>query len=307
MKLLVNDQAVDMQLQNEKTVWDLVLQLDKWLQEQGYTLTGLALDQKKVDLSSDDWHDQDLSLISEIAIDANSLSQMRRANLEILLEYADGMHQTLVALSEGQNTIPRIKEYLDAYPDVRPALHYLSGGVGATGGEDLFVKTLDRLLAESRRADGSFNTDILPELAGQLYSMVVLSRDRLNEVEDPIRDARSTMLILQNMLGDLSMVSTRILTGKGKEAFDTILRFSELMSKLMRLFWLMIEAQKPEEALPFSRDELKGWTTTVNETLSQITQALDSQDTVLLGDILEYELPAHIERLMTLIPETVKE
>jgi len=137
--------------------------------------------------------------------------------------------------------------------------------------------------------------------------MVVLTRDRLNEVADPDRDARSTVLILQNMLADLSMVSTRILTGKGKEAFDTILRFSELMSKLIRLFWLMIEAQKPDEALPFSRDELKGWTATVNETLSQITEALDSQDTVLLGDILEYELPQHIERLMTLIPETVKE
>ena len=307
MKLLVNDQVVEIQLQNEKNAGEVVGQLNHWLQEQGYTLTGLSIDQQAQDPRSDAWHAQALAGITEIAVDANSQSQMRQANLEILLEYAEGMHQALLALSEGQNTINQIRGYIDTYQDIRPALHYLSGGIGTPNDEDLFIKTLDRLVADSKRPDGSFNADILPELAGQLYAMVVLTRDRLNEVGDPIRDARTTIMILQNMLADLSMVSTRILTGKGKEGFDTILRFSELMSKLMRLFWLMIEAQAPGIALPFSRDELKGWTTTINETLSQITVALDSQDTVLLGDILEYELPQHIERLMTLIPETAKE
>ena len=40
----------------------------------------------------------------------------------------------------------------------------------------------------------------------------------------------------------------------------------------------------------------------VNQCLSQVSGAIDSQDTVLLGDLLEYELPQHIEKLVALIP-----
>ena len=92
MKLLVNDQAVDMQLQNEKTAWDLVQQLEHWLQEQGFTLTGLTIDKDPVNLAANTWKSRELSGIAEFAIDASSLSQLRIANLEILFEYAEGIH-----------------------------------------------------------------------------------------------------------------------------------------------------------------------------------------------------------------------
>lgn len=306
MKLLVNDQAVDMQLQDEKTAWDLTVQLERWLQEQGFALTGLRIDEQNRDLAAADWRGLALDGIGSFAIEASKLSELRQANLELLRDYAEGMNQALVELSQGGNAFPRVRAHLEAYPDVRPALHYLGGGVG-NGGDGDFARNLDRLVAAAKRPDGSFNPDVLPELAGQFHAMLVLAQDRLNELADPARDARSTLLILQSLQQDLSMVSTRILTGKSREAFDTILRFSELMTKLMRLFWLMIEAQSPDAEPPFSRDELQNWSATVNQTLEQITQALDSQDTVLLGDILEYELPQHIESLARLIPQAARD
>ena len=303
MKLLINDNPVDMQLQGEQTAFEVVRQLDGWLAEQGHALIGLAINDEVVELAATAWRATPVSAIEVMAVDAPNQHQLRLANLVVLNEYAESLNSQLLALSNGQSTLPAILEAIKRYPEVKPALSYLSDSQGNTGKPDGFAIETDRIFAESYQGDGSFNASILPLMARQVNAMMVLSADRINEATKPVHEARTTAAILQELMPRLGMVSTHILTGNAKEAFDTILQFSELLAKLLRLFWLMLENLAPGAEAPYSRQDLQDWARMVNECLNQITAALDGQDTVMLGDLLEYELPQHIEKLISLIPD----
>lgn len=309
MQITINEQEIDVQLQSEKNAGEVVKALDSWLREQGFALIGLKINGEDRDIGSVDWRGIPVKELSNLDLDAPSMSELRKANLEILYEYAQSMHDALLALSGGTNTISTIRDLISGFDQVRPAMVYLSNAsLGSQMGSDnQIARDMERLIETSSRNDGSFNAEILPEFAGVVYSLVVLSKDRLKEIADPVREAQTAGLVLESLIPDLSTVSTRLLTGKEKEAYDTIFRFSELMSKLLRLFWLMVERQQPGSEPPFSQTDLQNWTGSVNQTLEQIGHAIDSQDTVLLGDILEYELPEQIEALVQLIPGHSKE
>ena len=303
MTLLINNNPVDIQLQGERTAFEVIKQLDAWLAEQGHALIGLDIDGQAVELGSDSWRQTALESIHTMELEAPNLHQLRLANLGALNHYAETFNTALQDLAAGKNTISSIVQAITAYPDIRPALYYLAENLGPENENSCTLpQETDRIIQDCHTADGTFNSANLLALARQVTVLVVLSRDRINEASFPVREARTTATILMEVMTHLSMVSTNILTGKGKEAFDTILQFSELLGKLLRLFWLMVEIKSPDQAVPYSRDELRDWSLMVNQCLSQVSGAIDSQDTVLLGDLLEYELPQHIEKLVALIP-----
>jgi hypothetical protein len=302
VKLFINDNPVDIQLQEEKTAFDIIKQLDAWLSEQGHALIGLSIDGAPVELAGQEWRVRPLDGIDIIRIEAPNLHQLRLANLGALNHYAETLNAALVDLSNGKNTLPVILQAIKTYPAVQPALSYLTDNISGDQSSDPVSIETDRLFAACFQADGSFNASVLPALAKQVHALAVLSAGRINEASQPIREAHATAAILGELLPRLGMVSTDLLTNKTKEAFDTILQFSELLSKLLRLFWLMLEVKAPDQPAPWSREELQDWALLVNQCLQQVTEALESQDTVLLGDLLEYELPQHIEKLVGLIP-----
>jgi hypothetical protein len=287
VKLLINDNPVDIQLQGEATAFEVIKQLDGWLSEQGHAMIGLSINGSPVELSQSAWRQTALETIDTMNIEAPNLHQLRLANLAALNHYAESLNTALVELSNGQHTLPSILQLIKVYPDIRPSLNYLSENIGTVPAED------DPIALE---------TDAIIQSCHAIDALAVLSRDRIGEASQPTREARTTASILMEIMPRLGMVSTNILTGKAKEAYDTILQFSELLSKLLRLFWLMVETKTPGQEAPYSRDELQQWAMLINQCLDQVSVALDSQDTVLLGDLLEYELPQHIEKLVSLIP-----
>lgn len=303
MKLFINDNPVDIQLQDEETVYDVIKQLDSWLSEQGHALISLAIDGQTVDLADQGWRGTAPGQVGTIHIEAPNLHQLRLANLGALNHYAETLNAALLDLSHGQNTLPAVLQALKAYPSVQPALSYLTENLTGTGvPDDPVCQETDRVFGACFQADGSFNAAALPALAKQVHALAVLSADRINEASQPVHEAHTTAAILVELIPRLGMVSTNLLTNKTKEAFDTILQFSELLGKLLRLFWLMLEIRAPGQPAPYSRTDLQEWAMLINQCLHQVTEALDSQDTVLLGDLLEYELPQHIEKLVALIP-----
>ena len=303
MKLFINDNPVEIQLQGENNAYEIVKQLDTWLSEQGHALIGLALNGTPMNLSEADWRLTPIDQIESINIEAPNLHQLRLANLGALNQYAETLNKALVELSMGQNTLPSVLRALKTYPSIQPALCYLTENLNKSGNsEDPIIQETDKLFQDCSLPDGSFNASALPALAKQVHALAVLSADRINEASQPVHEAHTTAAILTELIPQLGMVSTKLLTNKTKEAFDTILRFSELLGKLLRLFWLMLEIRGAGQEAPYSRDELQEWAILINQCLNQVTEALDTQDTILLGDLLEYELPQHIEKLIALIP-----
>ena len=86
-------------------------------------------------------------------------------------------------------------------------------------------------------------------------------------------------------------------TGRGAEAMDTITRLSEELQALSRLLPLLSLAGVPDDALQIEEMNPGEYLASIFPFIEEITQALETQDTVTIGDISEYEIAPRVEEI----------
>ncbi|MCK5736499.1 MAG: hypothetical protein KAH21_08475, partial [Spirochaetaceae bacterium] len=115
--------------------------------------------------------------------------------------------------------------------------------------------------------------------ASEAARMAVFLESRRKETANPEREAMAAAAALSGMADSLDDVAVQLQTGQDKIAMDTIIRLTEILQTFMRsLSWT-----------PGS-DEIEIITTDMNGILSELEEALKASDTVLIGDLLEYEI-----------------
>jgi hypothetical protein len=76
---------------------------------------------------------------------------------------------------------------------------------------------------------------------------------------------------------------------------DTIVRFSELSQTLVRLVASIFPDNSNEKLQAFYQD--------LNSVLSELLEAFAAKDSVLIGDLMEYEIAPRLEQLRTFLQE----
>ena len=98
---------------------------------------------------------------------------------------------------------------------------------------------------------------------------------------------------IRSLLGSLTEVSVLLQTGRDKAAMDIVIGFSDAVQELLDLMpFLSPNAERGRligELTPFLRD---------------LVSAFDVKDTVMIGDLLEYEISPRMERLAPLLEGT---
>jgi hypothetical protein len=117
---------------------------------------------------------------------------------------------------------------------------------------------------------------------------------RLEELEDPRAALSRLAAELEPCLARAAEVSLLLQTGRDREAMELIVRFSELTQLLVRLLETAglpaVDGQEPREFF----GEL-------NRMLKELTQAFEAKDTVLIGDLMEYEIAPRLRRLQAVL------
>ena len=115
-------------------------------------------------------------------------------------------------------------------------------------------------------------------------------RRRLEELEDPGGALRRLLSELRECGGRASEVPLLLQTGRDREAMAVIVRFSELTQTLVRLLdaapLLTIDSRRPDE---FFGD--------LNRILKELIEAFEAKDSVLIGDLMEYEIAPRMRKL----------
>jgi hypothetical protein len=118
---------------------------------------------------------------------------------------------------------------------------------------------------------------------------------RLQELQDPKAALKTLSGALAVCIEDVSEISILLQTGKDRQAMDTIVRFSELSQSLVRL----VASIFPDN----SNEDLETFYEELNGVLSELLEAFDAKDSVLIGDLMEYEIAPRLERLRKLLQE----
>ena len=123
-------------------------------------------------------------------------------------------------------------------------------------------------------------------LGAEAEAMASLLEMRRREIADPEGQAASGSVALASMAENLDDVAVKLQTGKDKAAMETIIRLTELLQAFMRpMAWI-----SGDEDVKKIGDDMTG-------ILAELEEALKAGDTVLIGDLLEYEIKPRLIEL----------
>ncbi len=293
MEILVNEQPVDVQLEGERTLGEVIKGLRGWLQETNLYITDLSVNKTEHHLDNEsDWSTRAVDDITSIEIVAMPPWEVRLNGYRILHNY---VHTLADALEhEGSREAP---ELLNEYPYVRKHLDEVIAAVFGPGKDT----SLDQAIQHAQNVQSG---EEAAEAVSALRHASTLLNDRIRELATPFHEARRTRHALESVVAEVEEVSVLLQTGEEQKAMSLIIRFSELVERFLRIL-SAINSRYGTDHLHTDLDStaLREQTDTLRSTLEELVTAFKEQDTVLIGDLLEYDMLPQVRQLFSLVPD----
>ncbi|TVQ39896.1 MAG: hypothetical protein EA384_04825 [Spirochaetaceae bacterium] len=291
----MNNQQIDVTLEQERTLADVVAAINSWVVGNGQAITTLRIDGTECTLDRPQtWGDRPLETIGEVHVETSAQWQLILAHLELVLQFVRSWETAL-----GNGDRPAIDSLVAQQQDLARHLQehveLIFLELPQTPLHDVFSTTGDPSAMTSPPAGSEV-------LGRQLNALAALIEQRVNEIRHPGREAAATAGLISALLNDVREVSVLLQTGKDQQAMGNVVRFSELVEKLLRIVPHLAREDEQFRARIERGGDLDTITTALNSTLRELVDALDVRDSVLIGDLLEYEIASRIEELIGVIP-----
>jgi hypothetical protein len=293
VQVLINQERVDVTLENEKTLGEVVHGIRTWLNESQLYITDVTVDEQGVALDApDSWADTSIEDVDRIEISALPPWQVKSAGLQLLTDYFSYLAD---AIRNGKQE--NIAELATEAPNVASSLPlYARDLVDTENRDDIFSRIVDAPeILEGRLPDGPRSEELL----GYLDQAVTVLRGRLREVASPVTESAATAETIRTLIPEMNEMSVLLQRGEDAKAMDLIVRFTELIAKLLRI---VPHVERETDDPTFAKDNLEPYGEELNTTLGELVEAFNAQDSVLIGDLVEYELVPKIEELLEQIP-----
>ncbi|MBI9103400.1 MAG: hypothetical protein JEY99_13360 [Spirochaetales bacterium] len=302
MKIFVNDLELDFKLENEKDLRQVISSVRDWLIEEGHFLQAINVDGIDISEKSEaEWAKVGLESIERIDFKAVN-------GLELRLQYLHTLHQffTLLQRSLEEKNLPLMQQNLNNYEIIKEYLRII---FPAEKSDTMtLADKVDNFLSES----GVLNAEKIPENTAEILqlisSLVNIISELIREITSPLKEIINTAELLKKLIPPMEDVSVQLQTGKDKDAMKTVITFTELSQKLIRIY-PFLKAQGILDTssakimdLPF--DEFYK---NFNTILLDLANAFGAGDSVLLGDLLEYEVAPRLDGLSSFLHELNKE
>lgn len=288
MEIQINNEPVDFTLENEKNLKDIVDYLETWLSEAGFVIVAMEKDDLPIGLeASGEMLATPLEKIKKLSLQARPVE-------ELFIEHLSTVYQffSMFQRSIEKNNHSFSKELLKEYPYIKNTLSlYLKKDSLWDGGD-----TLEELL--TKNSDPEKN-----QLINYLDTLIAGILERIKEAAEPESEIRKVSKALQTLVPEISNVSILLQSGKDKQAMAILMNFMDAMDKLLRLI-PFIKRRNPE-LFSEGGGELTGIIKDLNSFLNEIAEAFSVQDTVLIGDLLEYEVAPRISLFLNVFPERI--
>lgn len=298
LQITINNEKIDFTLEKETNLFEVLESLRGWLESEGFVMTSARTDERDLDhLTEEDLKKMPLGPVGTLRIGAQSAIEREYRDLSAIDEF---FRVLKAALSAGQPDT--VKQLMQEY-------HHLQGGLdgvlerNSIAADDITAATLDAIVGESGLAESGVLED---ERRERLFAFVEALRtavgSRMREIEDPGRELAVAADDLRRSIEQLSDVSIMLQTGRDQEAMEAIVRFAELSGKIIRLYPLL----RRVGGLDFNSVVVEGvsfpeFYADFNTILGELIDAFTAEDSVLIGDLLEYEIAPRLEKLRTYI------
>jgi len=276
MKIQINGVDADIKPENEKTVGEILSALDAWLTGTGHRLSGLNIDGQAVNA-------REMEISFSRGIETINIIDIRTTSLT-----------QLVAESIGR-TIRDIEEFQEAGFDEKAGFadKWKASPQGCLLAEqypELFDWTVKSFSGEG----------CSPQVLKALFE------ERLRELQDPAGEMGRTALLVDDICARLAEFSLDIQTGKDARAAETVNVFSGVAEKVFRIYYTLKIEGFPVAEITIDNTPINDYITEFSKALKEMLDAYERRDTVLIGDMAEYEMAPRLRGLHAAVWEVVK-
>lgn len=292
MEIRINNETVDFTLEHEKVLGEVVDGVQEWLAVNGFMLTAVRRDTADLKLGDRlEWQDDPVDEISSLEITALHPTDLAIDKLTAIIQYLE------LIVEDGNAHSPVIADLLKGIDDVS---QMIDGAVlSETNGGATFGSQFKTLADATGITTGEVHTDNFQEFLRYVSELVIVLRSRLRELSDPLAELKSSVPLLREALDNTGEISVFLQTGDDREALGRLVRFLEISQKMLRLIHRLNEhAILDLGGLDIEGAAISEFTGELNGYLIELSKAIEAGDTVLTGDLLEYEIGPRLAALL---------
>jgi hypothetical protein len=284
--ITINGKTADITLEAEKTLGELLSCLDSWLEGSGQYLSGIEVDGESYGSSA-------LEKAFRIELDGISRLDLKTSSwAELMLEALFGIKNDLAFYEKNPSGISAagasVKEGAEASvkEDAEASSGLQKSAEWKEGHAALFLKNnaADVYYLMLQILDGK----ILPEKALPLIT------ERIRELQDPVSEIKASSPAITEIAKRLEDLPLDVQTGKDARAAETIALFSGVTEKLFRLLYILRRCGVAVESMGVFLDEF-------GSAVKELHSAYANKDTVLVGDLAEYEMAPKLLEFSSLL------
>ena len=273
MEIFINEKPADITLDTEKTLGEVLQGIEQWISPTGNRIRSISLN--GINVAIDDLgtaFEKDVKDIARLDIEVNSF---RGLAAEALTELTG-----TCALFSGAAFEERAK-IIESW-EKSPAARFLTSDI-----PDIY-----NLAAGSFAGNGVSAQDL-----------ILIIEERLREIEDPKREIENSEALVKKIAQRMEDLPLDMQTGKDEMAAETIVLFSRMGEKLFRILYIFKSEGLSIDTFAVDNVPVMAFLDEFNKALGEITTAYKDKDTVLAGDIAEYELAPRILKLYSALKE----
>lgn len=294
MEIRINDNVLDTTLENEKFLGEVIDGIKKWLTEARLNIKEIIQDGETLSLDKTAlWWNRNINEINNIDIIALTNIEKYIEDLQIVYQYITMLEK---ALHSGNMALA-----VDLVKDHKIIGDTLDYFFSKRSSAPAYSKEFSKLIEYSRIGKGVEPADTR-DLEAFLTKISFLLKKRIGEISNPVSELKAASLSLSQLIPDIENVSILFQAGKDKQAIDTVIIFIELSEKIIRLYSILKETQKVNlNDLTVESIHFNIFFEEFNDILKELAKAFELSDTVLIGDLLEYEIVPRIDTLFKFI------
>jgi len=259
MKIRINGADADIQPEAEKTVGEILSALGAWLEGTGHRLSGLAIDGSAVGAGAvDECFGMEIDAVGTLDIYTSSVA-------ELFAECLSGAAQAL--------------------SDYEAAGFEEKGAVAARWMESPSA----RMLAEQSPDLFAWAEKAFAGEGSGPRALRSVIEERLRELGDPAGELERAGALVAQVCARLEELPLDIQTGKDARAAETAGLFSGVAEKVFRIYGALQSGGFPVGEIRAGDMPVADYIAEFHGTLRDLLNAYEQQDTVLVGDIAEYE------------------
>ena len=273
MSILINETPVEFDFIG-KSVRQVVQNIDRDLEKINFVITGISLNNNEIHTNFDSYAEQILKENDNLSVTTEAVSDIKAKAISTILN--------ILIVLEGDEDISQIQSSWEGFSNTFTSFF--------SSEECSFLESIGSMIQNPQALSATEKMKRCRELS-------LFFKERLDECIQPVEAMQAGAQLFERLRSDLANTSVLLQTGKEQEAIRNITLLIEIINKVIRImpgFFITLRIANE----PVINDEkLSVFFENFNKNLNELIAAFENKDTVLLGDLIEYEILPKLEAL----------